>query len=49
MNMLISSLKTLEDVRVNKKLFHRDIKPANFLIFGNGVVKLTDFGSSKVK
>ena len=49
MNLIITSLKTLEDVRINKKFFHRDIKPANFLIFNNGVVKLTDFGSSKIK
>ena len=30
-----------------KKIIYRDLKPENLLIFGNGYVKLTDFGLAR--
>ena len=35
LNLFVSSLKTLEQVKKDKNMHHRDIKPANFLMFKN--------------
>ena len=31
----------------NKSIVYRDLKPENLLIFGDGYVKLTDFGLAR--
>jgi serine/threonine protein kinase len=32
----------------SKKVAHRDLKPENVLVSKDGVIKICDFGSSKV-
>lgn len=43
-----SVLKGLSHLNSKLKVMHRDVKPSNMLINRNGVVKLCDFGISKI-
>lgn len=41
---IISGIKFM----YSKKILHRDLKPSNILISKNNVVKIADFGTSKI-
>jgi serine/threonine protein kinase len=41
---IISGIKFM----YSKKILHRDLKPSNILISKNNIVKIADFGTSKI-
>lgn len=44
MYQLLNGLKCIHD----KKVAHRDLKPENVLLSKTGIIKICDFGSSKI-
>ena len=45
---IASAINYLHNYEKEKKIIHRDIKPQNILISQDGIIKLTDFGISKL-